>query len=91
MERSNIVLDGDGYVLPGMVSSYDDTLQTNITALNSGGVYLKKNENVTVRNLIIKDSQTGIYLDQATNCVITNNTIAGTHALIPQLIFSLKT
>jgi parallel beta-helix repeat protein len=85
VERSNIVLDGDGNMLPGIVSSYDDTLQTNITALNSGGAYLKKVENVTVRNLIIKDSQTGIYLDQATNCIITNNTIVGTQALIPQL------
>ena len=85
VERSNIVLDGNGYMLPGMISSYDDTIKGNITALNTGGVYLTKVENVTVKNLNIKSSQTGVYLDQTVNCVITNNTITTTYAPIPQL------
>ena len=85
IERSNIVLDGNGNMLPGIVTSYDEIIKNNITTLNSGGIYLTKVENVTVKNLNIKDSKTGIYLDQATNCVIENNTITGTHALIPQL------
>jgi parallel beta-helix repeat protein len=85
VKRSNIVLDGNGNMLPGKISSYDDILERNITSLNSGGIFLDKVDNVTVKNLLIKDSKTGIYLEQSTNCVIANNTIVGTHALISQL------
>jgi parallel beta-helix repeat protein len=86
VKRSNIVLEGaSGYMLPGIVTSYDNILKKNITTLNSGGIYLEKVGNVTVKNFFIKESETGIYLDRATNCIITNNTIIGTHTLIPQL------
>jgi parallel beta-helix repeat protein len=85
VERSNIVIDGNGNMLPGIVSSYDDTLKKNITAHTSKGIFLNKVDNVTVKNLIIKDCETGIYLERSTNCVIANNTITGANALIPQI------
>lgn len=82
VQRSNIILDGNGHTLSGMVSSID-SLGNNVTANNSGGVYLKNVENVTVQNLIIKNCQTGIFLDRSSKCVIANNTISGTHAPAP--------
>lgn len=85
IKRSNIVLDGNGSMLPGKVSTYDETLKRNIISHNSGGVFLDKVDRVTVKNLVIKDAQTGIYLERSTNCVITNNTIIGTHAIVPGL------
>ncbi len=85
VKKSNIVLDGGENMLPGIISSYDDILKKNITTLNSGGIFLDKVDNVTVKNLYIKDSKIGIYLEQSTNCVIANNTIIGTRGLIPQL------
>ena len=73
-------------MLPGTVSFYDNTTKNNVTELNSGGVYLSKVENVTVKNLLIKNCKTGIYMDQANNCIIANNTITGTSSLIPQQV-----
>lgn len=84
IKKSNIVLDGMGYKMPGKVS-FVDSLGNNVTANNAGGIFLNKVDKVTVKNLLIKDSQTGVYLEQSTNCVITNNTIVGTHAIVPGL------
>jgi parallel beta-helix repeat protein len=82
VQRSNMILDGNGLTLPGMVSSID-SLGNNITANNAGGVYLKNVENVTVQNLIIENCQTGVFLDRSSKCVIANNTISRTHAPAP--------
>jgi len=84
IRRSNIVLDGNGSMLPGKVS-FVDSLGNNVTANNAGGVFLDTVDKVTVKNLLIKDAQTGIFLERSTNCVITNNTIIGTHAIVPGL------
>lgn len=84
IKRSNIVLDGNGSMLPGKVS-FVDSLGNNVTANNAGGVFLDKVDKVTVKNLVIKDAQVGIYLERSTNCIITNNTIIGTHAIVPGL------
>lgn len=81
--RSNIILDGNGHTLPGIVF-FIDSLGNNVSANNAGGVFLKKVQNVTVKNLIIHECQTGVFLDQATKCVIANNSVSGTYAPIPQ-------
>ena len=84
IKRSNIVLDGNGSMLPGEVS-FVDSLGNNVTANNAGGVFLDTVDKVTVKNLLIKDAQTGIFLERSTNCAIANNTIIGTHAIVPGL------
>ena len=83
VERNNIILDGNGHTLPGFVTTVDG-LGNNITELNSGGVYLKNVENVTVKNLTIKNSQFGIYLEQCSNITVSGNTITGTQVPVPQ-------
>lgn len=81
VERSNIVLDGNGHTLPGEVAEFDYTS-------NTGGVYLNKVENVTVKNLIIQNCDVGVYLIQSKKCTIANNTITGTHVPIPGMQIS---
>jgi parallel beta-helix repeat protein len=80
IKKSYIVLDGGGHMMPGKVS-FIDSLGNNVTANNAGGVFLTNVNNVTVKNIVIKETQTGIWLDHSTGCVITNNTIIGTIAL----------
>src|SRR3989304_5015482 len=84
VQRSNMILDGNGHTLPGIVSSID-SLGNNVTIKNSGGVYLKNVENVMVKNLIIKDCQIGIYLEQCSNVTVSANTITGTYVSIPEM------
>ncbi len=89
VRRSNIVLDGAGYMMPGMVSE-TDSLGNNFTVLNDGGVFagnlFDENEksvlmqNVTVKNFVIRECKVGIWFDRVVGGVITNNTITGTHA-----------
>jgi parallel beta-helix repeat protein len=83
VQRSNIILVGNGHTLPGEVTSFDETLGINVTVLNSGGVFLKNVENVIVKNLTIKNSQIGIYLEQCSNVTVSGNTITGTHVPVP--------
>jgi parallel beta-helix repeat protein len=83
-ERSNIVIDGNGFALLGIVSSID-SLGNNITSKNAGGVFLKNVENITVKNLIIRDSQVGISLTHCLNVTISGNTITGTYVPVPEL------
>jgi len=62
VRRSNVALDGDGH-----------TVQAEVA-----GVSLKNIENVTVKNLIIKANQYGIYLSECSYITVFNNTITGT-------------
>ena len=82
VQRSNIILDGNGHTLPGIVTSID-SLGNNVTAKNAGGVYLKNVENVIVKKLTIKDCQIGIYLEQCSNITVSGNTITGTYVPVP--------
>jgi hypothetical protein len=84
VQKSNIILDGNGHMLPGVVYSVDSQGNT-ISASNAGGISLNQVQNVTVKNLIIRNCQTGLVLDRAIKCVVTNNTILGTYVPIPQL------
>jgi len=84
VQRSNIILDGNGHTLPGMVSSID-SLGNNVTIKNAGGVYLKGVRNVTVKNFIIKDCQIGISLDLCLNVTVSGNTIMGTYVPVPEM------
>jgi parallel beta-helix repeat protein len=84
VQRSNIILDGNGHTLPGEVTSFDEILGINVTAHNAGGVFLKSVENVIVKNLHIKNCQTGIYLEGCSNVTVSGNTITGTYVPVPQ-------
>jgi parallel beta-helix repeat protein len=84
VHRSNIILDGNGHTLPGIVTSVD-SLGNNVTANNAGGVFLKNVENVVVKNLIIKNCQTGIYLERCSKVTVSGNIITGTHVPVPGL------
>jgi parallel beta-helix repeat protein len=76
VQRSNITLDGSGHRLSGKISlpEYSATVE------NSGGVFLNSVKNVTVKNFVIKDCRTGIFLDRASNITVSGNTITGTWA-----------
>jgi len=87
VQRSNIILDGNGYTLPGIVTSID-SLGNNVSAKNAGGVFLKKVENVIVKNLTIKDCQIGIYLEWCSNVTVSGNIITGTHVPVPGLQYT---
>jgi len=82
--RSNIILDGNEHTLPGEVTSFDEILGRNVTAHNAGGVFLKNVENVVVKNLHVKNCQTGIYLEGCSNVTVSGNTITGTYVPVPQ-------
>jgi parallel beta-helix repeat protein len=84
VQRSNIILDGNGHTLPGIVTSVD-SLGNNVTANNAGGVFLKNVENVVVKNLIIKNCQIGIYLERCSKVTVSGNIITGTHVPVPGL------
>jgi len=65
VERSNIIIDGNGYILQSPGSEYG----FNLTSIN----------NVTIRNTEIKNFDYGVYLlDSAGNTVIRNNITANT-------------
>jgi parallel beta-helix repeat protein len=64
VERSNIIIDGNGYVLQGT------------GAYLSRGIYLSGIGNVTVKNTNIQNFDMGIYLDSTSLNVISGNNIA---------------
>jgi len=83
VQRSNIILDGNGHALPGEVISFNEILGINVTAKNAGGVFLKNVENIIVKNLTIKNCQIGIYLEWCSNVTVSDNTITGTYVPAP--------
>lgn len=68
VERSDIVVDGNGY-----------TLQGNCTVESgTAGILLSGVENVTIRNVEIRDFEVGVWLlDQSNHNSITGNNITG--------------
>ncbi len=63
VERDNIVVDGAGYTLAfGMDDDFD-------------AIIIEGKSNVIVKNLIITGSGSAIKFNQASNCVVVNNTI----------------
>jgi parallel beta-helix repeat protein len=70
VDRSNMILDGNGY-------------QT--TGASTSGIFINNVNNVTIKNHIIKDCEVGIMVDRSTNITVSNNTITGTSVLFPGL------
>lgn len=60
---NNFVIDGNGYTLQGAGAPW------------SYGFYFLGGSNITIKNVIIRDWMVGIYLIQAVNCKIKENTI----------------
>jgi parallel beta-helix repeat protein len=61
VQRSNIIIDGEGY-----------TVQGNRSA---NGLYLSSINNVTIKNTNIKNFTNGIYLDHSSNSSVSGNNI----------------
>ena len=59
VERDNIIVDGAGYILQGL-----ETMN---------GICLSERNNVTIRNMIIKSFENGIYINYSWNCKIIWN------------------
>jgi parallel beta-helix repeat protein len=72
VQRSNIILDGNGHTVSGSIPSATVSL--------AGGV-----KEVTVTNLVIKGGGLGISLDRCSNVTVSGNTITGTYVPIPQM------
>jgi parallel beta-helix repeat protein len=66
VERSNIIIDGNGYMLQGSGSG--------------NGFYWSGINNVTIRNTNIKNFQYGIYLLESSNSSISGNNITANYA-----------
>jgi parallel beta-helix repeat protein len=75
VQRSNIVIDGTNYLLQGERITGTDFYETPI------GINLTKVSNVIIKNLEIKDFGKGVYLENASNCVIVNNTLRTTNGI----------
>jgi parallel beta-helix repeat protein len=85
--------DGDLYTLTGDVAEIT-IARNNITLDGNGhtvsppfateGVILSFVKNVTVKNLIVKAGAYGIFLRQASNVTLSNNTVIGTSVPFPQ-------
>jgi parallel beta-helix repeat protein len=71
VERNNIIIDGNGYMLQG-TQAYD-----------SKGIYLNGMSNVTVKNTIIRGFYYGVYLNSTSYCVLSRNNITnnGNHGI----------
>jgi len=75
VERDNVTIDGAGYALQGVGAPQD--LETLLNMMELMGVELYNRKNVTIKNMIIKNSGYGITLDHSSNitisrCSITN-------------------
>jgi len=63
VERSDIVIDGNGYILEGSGN------------MGTKGFYLYAIKNVTIKRINIKGFTTGVYLDSSSNNTISGNNI----------------
>jgi parallel beta-helix repeat protein len=68
VERSNIVIDGNGYTVQGNSSSTPYSLNYSGNGLSLTGI-----SNVTVKNANIENFQNGIYLSDSNNNTISAN------------------
>jgi parallel beta-helix repeat protein len=68
VERSNIIIDGNGNTLQGANGVYNETA---FTVVNE--------QNVTIQNMIVTDFYRGFYLNVTIDISINNNTIVYNH------------
>jgi parallel beta-helix repeat protein len=61
VEKNNVIVDGDGYTLQG--------------TFTSKGIDLTERNNVTIKNINVRDFHYGINLYSVTNCTVTGNNI----------------
>jgi parallel beta-helix repeat protein len=64
VERSNIIIDGDGYTVQGSASGT--------------GIFWTNLNNVTVENINVKNFQFGIWLNSSSNSIVIRNNITAT-------------
>jgi parallel beta-helix repeat protein len=69
VERNDTILDGDGHTISGRFDA----------------VFLRDVKNVAIKNLIITSGEVGIGLYRCSNITVSNNTITGTSAPIPEV------
>ena len=69
VERSNIIIDGNGHTFSSPVALY--------------GIYLSKVEGVTIKNMVIRGGLNGIFIDDSTHVTISGNTITEIPASYP--------
>ena len=62
VEKSNIIIDGQGHTLSGQGAPMYV-------------VHLQSVEDVTIKNMVIRDGLNGIFIDESTRVTITGNTI----------------
>jgi parallel beta-helix repeat protein len=71
VERSNVVLDGNGYTLSGVAVG--------------NTIFLNSVRNVTIKNLIINGGGVGVFLNRCSSVTISGNIITGTYVFFPSL------
>jgi parallel beta-helix repeat protein len=76
--RSNMTFDGNGYSIIGLSLGHGPGGLSVGCNYYSSPPMLTGASNVTVKNLIIKDSVFGILLSNASHTIVVNNTITGT-------------
>ena len=82
VQRSNMTLDRNGHTLQGKVW-FIDAFGNNVTANNSGGIFLTKVENVTVKNFVLEGCEIGVSLNRVSNVTVMSNIITGTTRPLP--------
>jgi parallel beta-helix repeat protein len=72
VEKDDIVIDGVGYVVEGMGSLYYKDLYRS----EDKGIYIYGRNNVTVRNVQVRNFFYGIVLYDSQNCIVSDNFLA---------------
>jgi len=82
VEKDNVVVDGTGYSLIGNDYNFEPVGRGYNVNGNMTGVFLARTNNVTIKNLEIKNYTYGIYLYLVNNSFIFNNTLSnGGHGI----------
>ena len=76
IEKEFITIDGAGYTLQGERITSPTGTETYRTLT---GINITKTNNITIANLKIITFKNGIYLQEASNCIITNNALTNAH------------
>lgn len=83
---STAVLDGEGESLLILSITASDVIVHNFTIKNTRGgqpaygISIRDSQNVSLRNVVVRESHTGLVLDNSSQCEITNNTILENYA-----------